>query len=132
MIYLVRCHVHNSLTKNYNDVKCVSEIKYFFYMSNFVKLCIGKGFSLTSWTSERHLQAASLPDYGLIELYEDLGLAMFVQENSCSGSTNFSSLINGWAKGNCVVVNIADIKLLQEKYNICVHLIRFALSMLII
>lgn len=89
------------------------------------------GFSLTSWTSERHLQAAPLPNYGLTELYEDLGLGMFVKESSCSGSANFSSLINGWAKGNCVVVNIAKINLLQQIYNICVHLIRFALSMLI-
>ena len=60
---------------------------------------IPKGFSLTSWTNERHLQAAALPEYGLSELKEDLGVAMFVQENSCSESTNFSSLSNGWAKG---------------------------------
>lgn len=96
---------------------CYSEDKNVFYMSNFVKSCIEKGFSLTSWTSERQLQAASLPDYGLSELYEDLGLGMFVKENSCSGSTNFSSLINGWRKGTCIVVNVAEIKLLQRIYN---------------
>ncbi|XP_062581277.1 uncharacterized protein LOC134243073, partial [Saccostrea cucullata] len=56
------------------------------------------GFSLNSWITERELTESSLPEYSISELYEDLGLAMFVKENSCSKSTNFSSLTNGWTK----------------------------------
>ena len=84
-------------TKCYKEY--MEEFSFDIFVSNIYLYAIPKGFSLTSWTSDRHLQAAALPEYGLSELKEDLGVAMFVQENSCSQSTNFSSLTNGWAKG---------------------------------
>lgn len=54
--------------------------------------------------TEREFTESLLPDYGVLELYEDLGLAMFMKENSCSRSSNFSSLTNGsWAKGELLI-----------------------------
>ena len=89
VIHFTKCYKKYMEEFSFNDI----------FLSNIYLYAIPKGFSLTTWTSDRHLQAAALPEYGLSELKEDLGVAMFVRENSCSQSTNFSSLTNGWAKG---------------------------------
>lgn len=46
-----------------------------------------KGFELSTWSADHGFTVGTtLPDYGVMQLLKDLGLAMYMKENTCTPS----------------------------------------------
>lgn len=70
---------------------CVIRTFYLFFFS---------GFSLTSWSLDQSLSGGTLPTYAARKLMKDLGIAMYMNETSCSSGVGvYAGLVDGWNKG---------------------------------
>lgn len=60
-----------------------------------------KGFELSTWSADHGFTVGTtLPDYGVIQLLKDLGLAMYMKETTCTPSDNlYVNNTDGWQKG---------------------------------
>ena len=68
-------------------------------MSN-IFICV-VGFSLKSWMTERHFVPGSkLPEYAILQLVKDLGVAGYLKETPCdTTSIVYTPAVHGWKQG---------------------------------
>lgn len=59
------------------------------------------GFSLKTWMTARHFVPGSkLPEYAILQLVKDLGVAGYLQETPCDKSSSlYSPAVHGWKQG---------------------------------
>ena len=72
------------------------------------------GFSLKSWKADRGFVSGHiLPEYAILQLKKDLGVAGYLREQSCNTSSTHT---NGWQEGIDCVFNTVKVLIFAVCY----------------